>query len=110
MKAASELNPPEQPLKHYLPHAYAATQAKSEASLSFPEGGEYVTAFEYVNEKHVNLGINTPNGKKEVLVLNTVCMSLECSLESVLTFFQFFFRNHQASCTAGDEVSVGPVV
>jgi len=45
------------------------------ASLSFLEGGEYVTAFEYVNEKHVNLGINTPNGKKEVLVLNTVCMS-----------------------------------
>ncbi|CAE7232609.1 unnamed protein product [Symbiodinium sp. CCMP2592] len=45
------------------------------ASLSLLEGGEYVTAFEYVNEKHVNLGINTPHGKKEILVLNTVCMS-----------------------------------
>ncbi|OLP91283.1 hypothetical protein AK812_SmicGene27035 [Symbiodinium microadriaticum] len=45
------------------------------ASLSLLEGGEYVTGFEYVNEKHVNLGIHTPHGKKDVLVLNTVCMS-----------------------------------
>ncbi|CAE7309339.1 unnamed protein product, partial [Symbiodinium pilosum] len=45
------------------------------ASLSLLEGGEYVTGFDYVNEKHINLRLNTPHGKKDVLTLNTVCMS-----------------------------------
>ena len=39
--------------------------------MSLLEGGKYVTGFEYINEKHINLR----QGTKDVLVINTVCKS-----------------------------------
>ena len=42
-------------------------------SLSLLEDEEYVTSFEYVNEKKIILRMNGERGKKDTIVLNTVC-------------------------------------
>eukprot|EP00439_Symbiodinium_sp_Y106_P063690 s1634_g9.t3 len=42
-------------------------------SLSLLEDEEYVTSFEYVNEKKIMLRMNGERGKKDTIVLNTVC-------------------------------------
>ena len=42
-------------------------------SLSLLEGGEYVTGFEFLNEKHVNLRMKTEKGYKDSMILNTIC-------------------------------------
>ncbi|OLP96477.1 Deoxynucleoside triphosphate triphosphohydrolase SAMHD1 [Symbiodinium microadriaticum] len=42
-------------------------------SLSLLEDEEYVTSFEYVTEKKIMLRMNGERGKKDTMVLNTVC-------------------------------------
>ena len=41
--------------------------------MSLLEDGEYVTGFEYLNEKHISLRMNTESGVEEIMTLNVVC-------------------------------------
>ncbi|CAE7407499.1 ANKRD50 [Symbiodinium sp. CCMP2592] len=47
--------------------------SESGHSVSLLEDEDYVTSFEYVNEKKITLRMNGEHGRKDTIVMNTVC-------------------------------------
>jgi len=50
------------------------TNVKDGRSLALLEDGDFMTGFEFVNEKHLILRMNTMSGLKDIITVNTICM------------------------------------
>jgi len=49
------------------------SEVNQNSSLSLLDAGDFVTGFEYFNEKHVALRMNSKDGVQDVFTVNTIC-------------------------------------